>query len=123
MGISGYVVGLFGGFQWNSPFTAFGSLSISVLLSSIIATACFLVAGIFIYKYYKRSCTVGAMSRGWKFFFIGLILSGLYQMLKIPYTYEWVYGDAFVAIFLIFQIAVTAVLVYGLYLLKKEVTI
>lgn len=123
MGISGYVVGLFGGFQWNNPLTAFGSLSTSVLLSSIIAIACFLAAGIFINMYYKKSSAVGAMSKGWKFFFIGLILSGFYQILKIPYTYEWIYGDVFVAIFLIFQVAVTGVLVYGLYLLKKEVTI
>lgn len=123
MGIGGYAIGLFGGFRWNNPLTAFGDLSMSVLLSSIIAIACFLAAGIFIYMYYKKFYSIGEIPIGWKFFFIGLVLSGLYNILKIPYTYEWIYGDIFILIFLVFQVCVTAVLVYGLYMLKKEVTI
>lgn len=123
MGIGGYAIELFGGFRWNNPLTAFGDLSITVLMSSIIAISCFLAAGIFIYMYYKKSSSVGMISRGWKFFFIGLLLSGLYHIMKIPYTYEWIYGNVFVLIFLIFQVFVTGILVYGLYLLKKEVTI
>lgn len=121
--VTGHTIELVGGIQWNNPLIAFGDLSISVLLSSIIAVLCFLTAGIFIYLYYKKSSSVGQMSKGWKYFFIGLILSGLYQIMKIPYTYEWVYGNVFVLLFLIFQVIVTSILVYGLYLLKKEVTI
>ncbi len=116
-------VEIFGGVQWSNPLTAFGNLSGVVLMSSVIAIACFFAAGIFIYLYYKKYYSVGEAPKGWKFFFIGLILSALYQLLKIPYTYQWVYGDIFILMFLIFQIAVVAILVYGLYLLKKEVTI
>jgi len=121
--VTGYFIELVGGIQWNNPLTAFGDLSISVLLSSIIAVICFFAAGIFIYMYYKKFYSIGQIPKGWKYFFIGLILSGLYQIMKIPYTYEWIYGDTFVLIFLIFQVIVTSILVYGLYLLKKEVTI
>ncbi len=123
MSITGHVIEFFGGFQWKDPLTAFGELSGPTFISSLIAITCFFAAGVFIYLYYKKFYSVGEAPRGWKYFFAGLILSSLYQLLKIPFTYEWVYGDTFVFMFLVFQIIAIGVLVYGLYLLKKEVTI
>lgn len=46
---------------------------------------------------------------------------GLYQIMKIPYTYKLIEGDIALSIFLIFQLFAVGVLTYGLYLLKKEV--
>jgi len=124
MDITGYFITMLGGLQWNNPLTLFGTLSSTVLISSLIAVSCFIAAGVFIYIYYKKLHSIGGeISKGWKYFFIGLLLCGFYQIMKIPYTYEWIYGDAFIVLFLIFQVFVTGMLVYGLYLLKKEVTI
>ncbi|MDD5416850.1 MAG: hypothetical protein PHU12_02630 [Candidatus Aenigmarchaeota archaeon] len=123
MGITSGFLELFGGVQWTNPITAFGDLSGVVLESSIIAILCFFAAGAFIYLYYKKFYSVGEIPRGWKFFFIGLMLSALYQLMKIPFTYNWIYGDFFILLFLIFQMFAVGVLVYGLYLLKKEVAI
>jgi len=121
--IGGEFLEIFGGVQWSNPLTAFGELSGVVLESSITAIVCFVIAGIFIYLYYKKFYSVGEAPKGWKFFFIGLVLSGLYQLLKIPFTYNWIYGDFFILLFLIFQIFAVGILVYGLYLLKKEVAV
>jgi hypothetical protein len=111
-----------GGFQWVNPLTEFGEISNYVLLASIITILGFLTAAIFIYKYNKKFYGIGEVPKGWKIFFNGLILSSLYQLLKIPYTYEWVYGDILTLIFLVFQVIAVGVLVYGLYLMKKEIS-
>ncbi|MFQ6055790.1 MAG: hypothetical protein ACE5J3_07395 [Methanosarcinales archaeon] len=110
------------GIQWTDPLTQFGEISSLVLISSIIAIIGFFVAGIFIYLYYKKFF-VGEIPKGWKYFFIGLILSSLYQLLKVPFTYRWIYGDVYLIIFLVFQVIVIGILVYGLNLMKKEVEI
>lgn len=117
---TGYEI-IIGGIQWNDPFTMFGEISTFVFITSIITILGFLAAGTFIYLYYKKFYGVGEVPRGWKIFFSGLILGSLYQLLKVPYTYKWIYGDMFTILFLVFQVAVIGVLVYGLYILKKEV--
>ena len=111
------------GFGWNDPFTYFGSISSLVLISSIIAIIGFLAAGFYIYQYFKLFFGITEAPKGWKMFFNGLILSSLYQLLKIPYTYNWVYGDIFIILFLIFQVVAIGTLAYGLYLMKKEIEI
>ncbi len=111
------------GIQWTDPLTQFGILSTLVLLSSIIAIAGFFLAGLFIRQYNKKFFEVGEIPKGWRYFFIGLLLSALYQLLKVPFTYKWIYGDANIVLFLIFQIIAVWVLVYGLNLMKKEITI
>ncbi|MBU3897134.1 MAG: hypothetical protein KJ697_04355 [Nanoarchaeota archaeon] len=121
--VTGYLLEIFGGLQWNDPLTSFGKLGGIVLLSSILAIICFLIAGIFIYLYYKKFYAIGEAPKGWTYFFLGMILCGFYQLLKVPFTYNWIYGDFFIVIFLIFQVIAISVLVYGLYLLKKEVSI
>lgn len=109
------------GFRFTDPLSMFGMLNFMVLASGIISIIGFYIAGIFIYKYYKKLHEVGEVPRGWKYFFIGLILSSLYQLLKVPFTYKWIYGNIYLMMFLIFQIIVVLILAYGLYLLKKEV--
>ena len=113
----------FGGFRWVDPFTKFGEISNYVLIASVITILGFLAAGIFIHLYNKKFYGVGEVPKGWKMFFNGLILSSLYQLLKVPYTYEWIYGDVLTLIFLLFQVIAVGVLVYGLYLMKKELVI
>lgn len=109
------------GFQWVDPFTAFGEISGWVLAGSVILIIGFFISGIFIYLYYKKFYEVTEAPKGWKFFFMGLILSGLYHLLKIPFTYKWIYGDIFTLLFLVFQVIVVVILIYGLYLLKKSI--
>ncbi len=111
------------GLQWNNPLTYFGDLSGLTLFSSVIAIVGFLLSGIFIRLYNRKFFEVGEIPKGWKFFYIGLILSSLYQLLKVPFTYKWVYGDSNIVLFLIFQIIAVWILVYGLNLMKKEITI
>lgn len=111
------------GIQYTDPFTYFGEISNIVLTSSFIAIFGFLIAGVSIYLYYKKFYGVTKAPKGWKVFFIGLILNSLYQMLKVPFTYNWFYGDLMIIIFLIFQLIGIFTLVYGLYLLKKEIEI
>jgi hypothetical protein len=110
------------GIQWVNPLSVFGQLSPWVLTSSIIAVIGCLVAGIFIYLYYKKYY-VGEVPKGWKMFFIGLILIAVYQILKIPFTYGWIFGNINVLLFLIFQVVAVGFLAYGLYLLKKGVSV
>ena len=110
-------------FQWNDPLTYFGEMSSIVLFSSIIIMLGFLFSGIFIYLYYKKFYGVTEAPIGWKVFFIGLIFSSLYQLLKIPYTYQWIMGKVFLMLFLIFQVIAIGILVYGLYLISKEIEI
>jgi len=111
------------GIQWNDPLTYFGGFSSLVLFSSLIAIIGFFLAGIFIRKYNKKFFEVGEIPKGWRFFYTGLILASLYQLLKVPFTYKWVYGDANIVLFLIFQIIAVWILVYGLNLMKKEISI
>ena len=99
----------------------FGEFSGLVLQTSIISVFGFLVSGVFIYLYYNKFYGVTEAPRGWKTFFAGLILMGLYQIMKIPYTYRILEGDVSLIIFLIFQLIAVSVMTYGLYLLKKEV--
>ena len=99
----------------------FGQFSGLVLLTSIIAILGFFISGMFIYFYYRKFYGVTEAPKGWRMFFIGLILMSFYQLMKTPYTYKLVEGDIALLIFLIFQLFVMGVLVYGLYLLKKEV--
>jgi len=103
--------------------TDFGSISRLLLESSIISVFGFLASGIFIYLYYRKFYGVTEAPKGWKTFFIGLILMSFYQMLKVPYTYRLIEGDIFLGLFLIFQLFAIGTLAYGLYLLKKEVEI
>jgi len=121
------ITGLFllaiGGLQWKDPLTAFGGLSNIVLQSSLISIIGFFVAAIFLYLYYKRLYGISEPPKGWKYFLVGLLLNGLYQVMKIPFTYEWIYGDIPLLGFLIFQIISIGTLVYGLYLLRKKVTV
>ena len=121
--LTGLLIMVLGGIQWKNPLTAFGRISGIVLQSSIIAIAGFFIAAIFLYLYYKRLYGISEVPRGWKYLLVGLVLNGLYQLLKVPYTYEWIYGDIFVLLFLIFQLIAISILVYGLYLLRKEVTV
>jgi len=98
------------GFQWTNPLTLFGEISLWVLASSIIAIIGFFVASFFIYKYYKKFY-VGEVPKGWQMFFLGLMLMAYYQIVKIPFTYRWIYGDINVSIFLIFQLVAVGFLV------------
>lgn len=116
------ITGQFTG-EWVNSLYMFGKLSPYVLSTSIIAIISFFMGGIFIYLYYKKFYAVGQAPKGWKVFFIGLILSSVYQILKIPFTYRWVYGFMNIISFLIFQVISVTILAYGLYLLKKEVEI
>ena len=116
------MVEIFAGFRWVDPFTQFGEISLLLFISSLIAIIGFVIAAIYINKYNKKFY-VGETPKGWKMFFNGLILVSLYQLLKVPYTYRWIYGDLFTIIFLIFQIVAVAFLAYGLYLLRKEVSL
>jgi len=109
------------GFRFTDPLSMFGVLNFMVLTIGAISIIGFYIAGIFIYKYYKKLHEVGEVPKGWNYFFIGLILSSLYQLLKVPFTYRWVYGNIYLMIFLVFQVIVATILAYGLYLLKKEV--
>lgn len=111
------------GVQWTDPLTQFGELSFLVLISSIIAIIGFFLAGIFIRLYNKKFFEVGGIPKGWKYFYIGLLLVSLYQLLKVPFTYKWIYGDTNIILFLVFQIIAVWFLVYGLNLMKKEVVI
>lgn len=111
------------GFGWNDPLTYFGDLSIMVLISSFIAIIGFLAAGFYVREYFKNFFGVTEAPKGWLYFFYGLVLSSLYQLLKVPYTYEWIYGDIFIILFLIFQVVAIGVLAYGLYLMNKEIDI
>jgi len=116
------ILQVIGGFQWIDPFTNFGDISLVVLASSIIAVLGFLIATVFIHLYSKKFY-VGETPKSWSMFFRGLLLVTLYQLLKVPFTYKWIYGDLFTVLFLIFQIVAISSLVYGLYLLKKEVSL
>ena len=109
------------GFRFIDPLTMFGLLNFLVLATGVISIIGFYMAGIFIYKYYKKLHEIGDVPKGWKYFFIGLILSSLYQFLKVPFTYKWIYGNIYLSMFLIFQVIVVMILTYGLYLLRKEV--
>jgi len=111
------------GIRFVDPLTKFGSLSPLVLISSIIVVISFYAAGMFIYVYYKRLYEVGEVPKGWSYFLLGLVLNGLYQFLKVPFTYGWIYGNIYLTIFLIFQVIVAGIFAYGLYLLKKEVDV
>ena len=111
------------GIQWTNPLTQFGEISTLVLFSSIIAISGFLLAGIFIRQYNKKFFEVEEIPKGWKFFSIGLLLSSLYQLLKVPFTYKWIFGDVNLMLFLVFQIIAILILVYGLRLMVKEVMI
>ncbi len=111
------------GFQWNDPLTYFGEISELVLASSLLLVFGFLFAALFIYLYYKKFYGITEAPRGWRIFFIGLLLSSLYQIFKIPYTYQWITGQVFVGVFLVFQVIAIGVLVYGLYLISKEIEI
>jgi len=109
------------GIRFVNPLTQFGLLSPLVLISSIIIITSFFAAGIFIYIYYKRLYEVGEVPKGWSYFLLGLVLNGLYQFLKVPFTYGWIYGNIYLIGFLIFQVVVTIIFAYGLYLLKRGV--
>ena len=111
-----------GVFGFVDRLSEFGELSVLVFASSLIAILGFMIAALYIRLYTKR-LYVDETPRGWKIFFTGLILMFLYQVLKVPFTYNWIYGDLFTIVFLIFQIIAIFVLVYGLYELKKEVQI
>jgi hypothetical protein len=111
------------GIQWIDPLTQFGVLSTLVLLSSIIAIAGFLLAGVFIRQYNKKFFEVGEIPKGWRYFSIGLLLSALYQLLKVPFTYKWIFGDENIILFLVFQIIAIWFLVYGLKSMIKEISI
>ena len=109
-------------FRYIDPLSQFGSINWLVLETSIVAIIGFFIAAFFVNKYYRKFYGVTEAPKGWKMFFRGLVLSGLYQLLKVPFTYSWVTGDLPLAIFLIFQIAAIGVLLYGLYLMNKEVS-
>ena len=114
------------GFRFINPveiFSTFGALTPLVFGTAIGAILGFFTAGIFIWIYHKKLSEVGEVPKGWSYFFVGLMLNSLYQVLKIPFTFNLVYGDIFIILFLIFQIFVVMIMVYGLYLLKKEVEI
>ena len=111
------------GVQWTDPLAQFGELSLLILISSAIAILGFFLAGVFIRQYNRKFFEVGAIPKGWKFFSIGLLLSSLYSLLKVPFTYKWIFGDAYVMLFLIFQVIAVWIMVYGLKLMIKEITI
>jgi len=111
------------GLRFFNPFELFGALTPLVLATAISAIAGFFIAGIFIFIYHRKLSQVGEVPKGWDYFFVGLMLNSLYQVLKIPFTLNFVYGDIFIILFLVFQIFVVFIMVYGLYLLKKEVEI
>jgi len=111
------------GIQWTDPLIQFGELSTLVLLSSIIAISGFFLAGVFIWRYNKKFFEVGEIPKGWKYFSIGLLLSSLYQLLKVPFTYKWIFGDENIILFLIFQIIAIWIMVYGLKSMIKEISI
>jgi len=111
---------LLGGLQWIDPMTFFGEYSILVLAASIFSIIAFLVSAIFVKLYYKKVFEIGEVPKGWRIFFFGLLLTCGYQILKIPYTYTWIYGNILVGIFLVYQAFAVGILAYGLYLMKKE---
>lgn len=110
-----------GGVQWTNPLDFYGAASSLILQSSAIAAIGFLLCAIFIKLYTKRFYGVDEPPKSWQTIFNGLLLVGIYQILKIPYTYEWIYGNLFIGLFLIYQVAAIGMLTYGFYLLMKGV--
>ncbi len=109
------------GIRFTDPFSLFQSLTPLVFATAISAIVGFFIAGIFIWVYNKKLSQVGEVPKGWTYLFVGLMLNSLYQVLKIPFTFQVIYGDIYITLFLIFQIFVALALAYGLYRLKKEV--
>ncbi|HLC51150.1 MAG TPA: hypothetical protein VJH90_02120 [archaeon] len=111
------------GIQWTDPLTYFGNTFIGpfTVQSSIIAGLAFAACAVFVRYYYKNFYESAEAPKGWRTFFIGLVLMALYQFLKVPFTYEWIYGDLAILVFLVYQLVAISWLVWGVYLLKREV--
>ena len=109
------------GIRYVDPSETFGILTPLVIVAAIATIVGFFIAGVFIFKYNKKLSEVGEVPKGWTYFFAGLMLNSLYQTLKVPFTFKWVFGTPYLLLFSIFQVFVVIVLVYGLYLLKKGV--
>jgi len=110
MGIATYFEYLFGGF------------AIPVMITAFIAFMGFLLAAFFVQKYVKKFYIAG-VPEGWKYFYIGLILNALHQLLEVIYTFGIIGGTLSILFFSIFQIVAAGILVYGLYLIRKEINI
>ena len=108
------------GLGWNNPLTAFGEFSMPVLATNIISFLGFLFAGIFVLLYTKKFYEGRDIPKSWKFFYTGLLLTALLQILEIPTMYRWIYGSLYFSAFILFQSAVVLILLYGTYLLFKE---
>jgi hypothetical protein len=99
----------------------FGPFGLPVLLSSIVAAAGLCAGGIFIWAYYRKFYGVAPAPAGWKTFYLGLMLNAAAQFLEVPFTYGWIDGAGLVWLYLIYQVVAAVVLVWGLWLLKREV--
>ncbi|MCD6476637.1 MAG: hypothetical protein J7K26_00520 [Candidatus Aenigmarchaeota archaeon] len=122
MMITGKFIELIGGIQWTNPLDYYGNVSYLLLESSIIVSIGFLLSALFIYMYNKKFYGVDEPPKSWKTIFRGMLLVGIYEVLKIPYTYEWIYGNLFIGMFLIYQVIAIYTLAYGFYLLMKGVS-
>ena len=100
----------------------FGELVIPVLISSFIAFIGFTLGTFFVYKHVKKFY-IAEIPKGWKFFYIGLLLNALTQLVEVIYTFLTLMSELLIIFFLIFQLIAAFVLVYGLYLLIKEIQI